>query len=50
MRALICWFRGHVWRYDGHIWASGMTAHDRYVCETCGRHHDEPLVVAAEPA
>jgi hypothetical protein len=42
-RALICWFRGHSWRYDGHMWASGMTPHDCYVCATCGRYAAEPL-------
>lgn len=47
--ALICWFRGHSWRYDGHMWASGMTPHDCYVCATCGRYAAEP-VEAERPA
>jgi hypothetical protein len=42
-RALICWFRGHSWRYDGCMWASGMTPHDCYVCSTCGQYAAEPV-------
>ena len=42
-RALICWFRGHTWRYDGCMWASGMAPHDCYVCKTCGTYTAEPV-------
>ena len=43
MRGLICWFRGHDWRYDGHMWASGMAPHDCYVCRTCGTYTAQPV-------
>ena len=46
-RALICWFRGHTWRYDGHMWASGMPPHDCYVCQTCGRYAAQPVAEGA---
>ena len=50
MGRLICWFKGHVWRYDGHVWGSGLAAHDLFVCETCGRHRAEPLALTEAPA
>ena len=43
IRLLICWFRGHRWKYDRHVWGSGLDAHDHYVCETCRRDHLEPI-------
>ena len=53
IRTLICWFRGHRWKYDRHVWGTGLDAHDRYVCETCRRDHLEPIQMlerAAAPA
>jgi hypothetical protein len=53
IQTLICWFRGHRWKYDRHVWGTGLDAHDRYVCETCRRDHLEPiqgLERAAAPA
>jgi hypothetical protein len=49
-QVLICWFRGHRWRYDRHVWGSGLDAHDRYVCETCRCDHLEPVEWSSEPA
>ena len=52
IRVLLCWFRGHNWRYDRHIWGSGLEAADRFVCGRCGTDHVEPAgsVLAAPPA
>jgi hypothetical protein len=50
MRRLICWLKGHNWRYDGHVWGSGLAAHDLFVCGNCGSHHAEPAAAAAEAA
>lgn len=47
VRRLMCWFRGHLWHYEGHVWGSGLPAHDLFVCAGCGCHRAEPL--AAEP-
>jgi hypothetical protein len=49
LRLLICWFRGHRWRYDRHVWGSGLDAHDRYVCETCRCDHLEPVAWESDP-
>lgn len=45
MRRLRCWFRGHTWRYDGHVWGSATPAHDLFVCADCGLNRAEPSVV-----
>lgn len=50
MRRLICWLKGHTWRYDGHVWGSGLAAHDLFVCATCGCHDAEPALGGAGAA
>jgi hypothetical protein len=49
-RTFICWYRGHRWKYDRHVWGSGLDPHDRYLCERCGRDHLEPIERFGHPA
>jgi len=36
VRRAICWVQGHDWRYDRHLWGSGLQPSDRFVCQRCG--------------